>query len=83
MTSTGDHGTRQKYEEILDNALEREYHSNLIILAMKEGCASVREIGERTGLPVLRISYLLADLERTGRAEFRGMTDSIAAFAAL
>lgn len=72
-----------KYEEILDDALEREYHNNLIILAMKDGGSSVREISKKTGIAVLRISYLLADLERTGRAEFRGMTDSTAAFAAL
>jgi hypothetical protein len=87
ITSKGDVYGRSwdeaKYEEVLDHALEREYHNNLIILAMKEGFTSVREISKRTGLAVLRISYLLADLERTGRAEFKGMTDSTAAFAAL
>lgn len=87
ITSKGDVYGRSwdeaKYEEVLDNALEREYHNNLILLAMKEGCSSVRDISKRTGLAVLRISYLLADLERTGRAEFKGMTESTAAFAAL
>ena len=73
----------EKYEKVLDEALEREYHNNLIILAMKDGLSSVREISEKTGIAVLRISYLLADLERVGRAEFRGMTDSTASFAAL
>jgi len=86
ITSKGDVYGRSwdetKYEEVLDHALEREYHNNLIILAMKDGCSSVREISKRTGIAVLRISYLLADLERTGRAEFKGMTDSTAAFAA-
>jgi len=72
-----------KYEKILDDAVEREYHNNLIILALKEGITSVREISKLTGLEVLRISYLLADLERVGRAEFVGMTESMPAFAAL
>jgi hypothetical protein len=72
-----------KYEKVLDDALEREYHSNLIILALRDGHTSVRDISKRTGLEVLRISYLLADLERVGRAEFVGMTDSMPAFAAL
>ncbi|MFO7557779.1 MAG: hypothetical protein R6X10_03025, partial [Desulfobacterales bacterium] len=72
-----------KYEKILDDALEREYHNNLILLALKDGVTSVRDISKKTGLEVLRISYLLADLERVGRAEFVGMTDSMPAFAAL
>jgi len=87
ITSKGDVYGRSwdetKYEEILDDALEREYHNNLIILAMKDNCSSVRDISNRTGLDVLRISYLLADLERVGRAEFTGMTDRTAAFAAI
>jgi hypothetical protein len=75
--------TVEKYEAVLHDALEREYHNNLIILAMKDGDTSVREISKKTGLEVLRISYLLADLERVGRVEFTGMTDSMPAFAAL
>ena len=72
-----------KYEEILDTELEREYHNNRIILTMREGFTSVREISRQTGLELLRVSYLLADLERTGRVEFTGMTDSKPVFAAL
>jgi hypothetical protein len=73
----------EKYESVLDEALEREYDSSLIILAIKEGFTSIRDIGQKTGLDTLRVSYLLADLERTGRAEFRGMTDSIPEFSVL
>lgn len=72
-----------KYEKILNGAVEREYHNNLIILALKGGFRSVREISKKTGLEVLRISYLLADLEKVGRVEFVGMTESMPAFAAL
>jgi len=75
--------TVEKYEAVLHDALEREYHNNLIILAINDGDTSVREISKKTGLEVLRISYLLADLERVGRVEFTGMTDSMPAFAAL
>jgi len=73
----------EKYEKILNGAVEREYHNNLIILALKGGFRSVREISKKTGLEVLRISYLLADLEKVGRVEFVGMTESMPAFAAL
>ena len=73
----------EKYESILDTALEREYDSSLIILSIKDGFTSVRDIGRKTGLDNLRISYLLADLERTGRVEFTGMTDSNPVFAVL
>lgn len=87
ITSRGDVYGRswdmEKYEKIVDEAMEREYHNNLILLAIREGHTSVRDISQRTGLAVLRVSYLLADLERTGRVEFRGMTDSIPAFAAI
>jgi hypothetical protein len=73
----------EKYETVLLDMLEREYHKNLIYLAIKQDCTNVRTISEMTGLEILRVSYLLADLERTGRAEFRGMTDSIPEFAVL
>jgi len=72
-----------KYEKVLDTALEREYHNNLIVLAIKDGFTSVRDISQKTGLEVLRVSYLLADLERVGRVEFTGMTDAKPVFAAL
>jgi predicted transcriptional regulator len=87
ITSKGDvYGrkwTVEKYESLLDNILEREYHKNLIFLAIKEGCVSVREISEKTGLDLKRISYLLADLEKTGQVTFTGMKDSKPVFAAL
>ncbi len=73
----------EKYENVLLDALEREYQNNLIILAIKDGQTSVRDISKMTGIAVLRVSYLLADLERVGRVEFTGMTDSIPSFAAL
>jgi len=87
ITAKGDvYGRRwsvEKYEEILNNLLEREYHKNLIYLAIKSGCASVRAVSEATGLALKRVSYLLADLEKTKRVEFRVMQERKPVFAAL
>ena len=73
----------ERYESVLNTALEREYHKSLIYLALKEGCTSVRDISDRTGLALKRISYLLADLEKTKQVEFRGMEERKPVFAAL
>jgi hypothetical protein len=71
------------YENVLFDTLEREYQKNLIYLAIKEGHTNVRTISERTGIEILRISYLLADMERISMVEFTGMEDSKPVFAAL
>jgi coenzyme F420-reducing hydrogenase alpha subunit len=73
----------EKYESVMYTELEREYHKNLIYLAIKQGSTSVRDVSAKTGLELLGVSYLLADLERTNRVEFTGMTNSIPVFAAL
>jgi len=73
----------EKYEKVLYSELEKEYQKNMICLAIKEGCTSVRDISKRIGLNLLRISYLLADLERTNRVEFTGMIESKPVFAAI
>lgn len=73
----------EKYEKVLFDMLEREYQKNLIYLAIKQNCLNVRAISERTGIEILRISYLLADMERTSMVEFTGMEDSKPVFAAL
>jgi hypothetical protein len=72
-----------RYESLLDHILEREYHKNLIYLALKAGAPSVRDISEKTGLDLKRVSYLLADLEKTNRVEFREMDARKPVFAAL
>ena len=87
ITTQGDVYGRQwdveTYERILYDSLEREYHKNLIYLAIKQDCTNVRAISKMTGLEILRISYLLADMERTSMVEFTGMEDSKPIFAAL
>ena len=87
ITGQGDVYGRQwdtdSYETIMDAVLEREYHKNLIYLAVKSGERSVREISQLTGLALKRVSYLLADLEKTNRVAFEVMEDSKPVFSAL
>ena len=87
ITTQGDVYGRQwdtdSFEKILDSALEREYQSNLILEAIKDGCTSVRDIRTKIGLPLLRISYLLADMEKRSLVEFKGMEACKPVFAAL
>ena len=87
ITTKGDVYGRQwdveTYEKVLFDTLEREYQKNLIYLTIKQGCTNVRAISEKTGLEILRVSYLLADMERTSMVEFTGMEDSKPVFAAL
>jgi hypothetical protein len=71
------------YESIMDSVLEREYHKNLICLAIQQGNQSVRQISEQTGLALQQVSYLLADLEKTNRVEFKAMEDSKPVFSVL
>ena len=87
ITSKGDVYGRQwdvkSFETILDAVLEREYQKNLIYKAVKEGHTSVRDIRNKIGLDLKRISNLLADLEKTNKVEFTGMKDRIPVFAVL
>jgi hypothetical protein len=73
----------ESYEAVLHKELEREYQKNLIMLAIKKGFTSVRDISAEIGIDLLRISYLLADLEKTNKVEFTGMQDHKPVFAVL
>lgn len=87
ITTQGDvYGNRwdvETYESILDSALEREFHKNLIFQAIKAGAKSVRDISRAIGLELSRVSYLLADMEKTNMVEFKGMEDCKPVFATL
>ena len=74
---------KAKFEAILDDVLEREYHKQLIRQAIIAGFTSVRAISQRIGLGLKRISYLLADMEKTNMVEFKGHTECIPVFGAL
>jgi sugar-specific transcriptional regulator TrmB len=66
----------------LDKVLEREYQANLILQTIRQGCASPREIHAQIGLPLQRISFLLADMEKKGLVQFKGMQACKPVFAA-
>ena len=87
ITSRGDVYGRpwsaERYEALMDVMLEREYQKDLIYLAIQEGCTSVRAISARVGLSLKRVSYLLSDLEKTKRVEFKGMEEKMPVFGAL
>ena len=87
ITSKGDIYGRvwdvDTYEGILDRVLEREYHSNLIIEAIHDGCKTPRDIQKKIGLDLKWISRLLADMEKRGLVEFCGMEERKPVFAAL
>ncbi len=74
---------KARFEAILDEVLEREYHKQLIRQAIIAGFTSVRAISQRIGLGLKRISYLLADMEQTGMVEFKGHTQCVPVFGAL
>ena len=86
ITSKGDVYGRtwetERYEAVLDTMLEREYQKNLIYVAMKKGCSSVRDVSKKTGLDLQRVSYLLADLEKTNMVEFSAMKERKPVFVA-
>ena len=73
----------ESYEAVMFKELEREFQKNMIYLAVRDGSTSVRDISRKIQVDLLRVSYLLADLERTNRVEFRGMKERKPVFAAL
>jgi hypothetical protein len=74
---------KARFESILDEVLEREYHKQLIRQAILADFTSVRAISQRIGLDLKRISYLLADMEKTNMVEFKGHTECVPVFGAL
>lgn len=74
---------KAQFEAVLDTALEREYQKHLIRQAILAGHTSVRSISQVIGLPLRRISYLLADMEKTNMVEFKGHEHHAPVFAAL
>ena len=61
------------YESVLDSVAREELEKNMIYVALRRGCKSVRDVGSMTGMELSRISFLMADLERTGAIQFTGM----------
>jgi hypothetical protein len=73
----------KKYRNLLQKAVEDEYHGALILEVLKEGDQSVREIALKTGLPVYTVSLRLGELERCHKAKFKGYDGNISLFSSL
>ncbi len=86
LTTQGDVYGRKwdadRFEAILTGVLESEYQQNLITLALRQGCSSVRDIGQQTGLELIRVSQLLSEMEKAARVVFKGHQDRVPVFEA-
>ena len=71
----------ETYRQVLDRIACKEYYKNLIYTALEYGCKSVRDINAKTGMDMNKISFLLADMEKDGMVEFKGMQDHKPEFA--
>jgi len=57
---------------VIQEAVETEYHKAMIQEIISKAPATVRELSEKTGLPVYTVSLRLNDLERNSQAELSG-----------
>jgi len=67
----------EDFKRLLQQATEEEYHKALIMEVLKEAPRSVREMAEKTGLPLYTVSLRLNELERCNQAglkEYSGST---------
>ena len=68
------------YLAFVKQAVTDEYEKSLIFEALAEGPHSVREVANKTGLPVYTVSLRLNDLERGGQAQFHQFEGTTAKF---
>jgi len=79
----GDKLTLEHYHDLLRESALDEYQKALLMEALQEGPQSVRELADRTGLPVYTVSLKLNDLERRGQADLKGYEGSTPKFIGL
>ncbi len=70
------------FQRVMQEAVETEYHKAMIQEIISQAPANVRELAEKTGLPVYTVSLRLNDLERNAQAELRGHEGRTPRFAA-
>ena len=70
----------QLMQEVLDESIASEYDKAFILEMLAEGPLSVREMAQKSGLPVYTVSTRLNELEREGQAEFHSHAGSTAKF---
>ncbi len=70
----------ETYQKLVRQAVVDEYQKELILAAIGDEPQSVREMANKTGLPVYTVSLRLNDLEKTGQAQFQGFEGTTAKF---
>jgi len=71
----------EDYDRLIQQAGVQEYEKAMVFEALRQGAGSVREISERTGLPVYTVSLRLNELERCGQAELKEYVGTTPKFA--
>ena len=70
------------FQRVIQEAVETEYQKAMIQEIISQAPATVRELSEKTGLPVYTVSLRLNDLERNSQAELSGHEGRSPLFAA-
>jgi F420-non-reducing hydrogenase iron-sulfur subunit len=70
----------ETYQKLVSQAVVEEYQKGLILEAIGDKPQSVREMANKTGLPVYTVSLRLNDLEKAGQAQFQGFEGTTAKF---
>jgi len=70
----------ETYQRLVSQAVVEEYQKGLILNAIGNKPRSVREMANKTGLPVYTVSLRLNDLEKSGQAHFQGFEGTTAKF---
>jgi F420-non-reducing hydrogenase iron-sulfur subunit len=73
----------ERYADLMKTAVETEYQKALICEVLKQAPMSVREIAEKTNLPIYTVSQRLGDLEKYGRVDLYGYDGTTPRFTGL
>jgi len=65
----------EKFGAALGAIATKEFDKNLICAAFAEGCLTLRDVARMSGLELHRVSYLLTDLEKSGRVQLTEMKE--------
>lgn len=68
----GERLDNEAFQKALEERARQEYEKALLVEALLDGPKTVRQMAERTGLPVYQVSLRLNELERTGVADLLG-----------
>ncbi len=82
-TVYGDRLEAGEFQNVLDRCARQEYEKALLVEVLQEGPQTVRQMADKTGLPVYCVSQRLNELERTGQADLLGFEGTTPKFTLL